>query len=494
MISSKKLIKLAKRWQKFAAIRRKRISFPRLNDDANSCSTSTAANKGHFVVYTADQKRFVVPLSYLENEIIRQLLSMSEEEFGLPSDGPITLPCDAVFMDYIISLLSRGLSRELEIALLNSVTSYRCSSAPLHQEGSKKLIKLAKRWQKFASIRRKRISFPSLYDDADSCSTSSAVNKGHFTIYTADQKRFVVPLSYLENEIIRQLLSMSEEEFGLPSDGPITLPCDAVFMEYIISLLTRGASLLPAKKLPIITVDAPRAKALAKWPEFLIPPSAMTGIPLPSATDDTFFLVTQRLPGRPRHNTQQFRPLSSRFSNKSAGSRAELIRGVDRIARGYKHQVGSKRDFVRLGGADNGGLLRRRGVGMDDTNPTESCHGGSHGRLRNCIHRRSHARYGQGNIAAELRDAVVRQSSGESSVSGFLPPSSLPAIPPSPAYSLQRQATVASLPFDASLTVQQWIRRAVQSPIFRRSSSCSSDKQTDGDDGMNLQQWQWRWS
>nr|GMD84341.1 auxin-responsive protein SAUR68-like [Ipomoea batatas]GME14782.1 auxin-responsive protein SAUR68-like [Ipomoea batatas] len=135
MISSKKLIKLAKRWQKFAAIRRKRISFPRLNDDANSCSTSTAVNKGHFVVYTADQKRFVVPLSYLENEIIRQLLSMSEEEFGLPSDGPITLPCDAVFMDYIISLLSRGLSRELEIALLNSVTSYRCSSAPLHQEG-----------------------------------------------------------------------------------------------------------------------------------------------------------------------------------------------------------------------------------------------------------------------------------------------------------------------------------------------------------------------
>nr|GMC80541.1 auxin-responsive protein SAUR68-like [Ipomoea batatas] len=135
MISSKKLIKMARRWQKFAAIRRKRISFPRLNDDANSCSTSTAANKGHFVVYTADQKRFVVPLSYLDNEIIRQLLSMSEEEFGLPSDGPITLPCDAVFMDYIVSLLSRGLSRELEIALLNSVTSYRCSSAPLHQEG-----------------------------------------------------------------------------------------------------------------------------------------------------------------------------------------------------------------------------------------------------------------------------------------------------------------------------------------------------------------------
>ncbi|XP_031128666.1 auxin-responsive protein SAUR68-like [Ipomoea triloba] len=135
MISSKKLIKLVRRWQKFAAIRRKRISFPRENDDADSCSTSSAVNKGHFAIYTADQKRFVVPLSYLENEIIRQLLNLSEEEFGLPSDGPITLPCDAVFMDYIISLLSRGLSRELENALLVSVASYQCSSASLHQEG-----------------------------------------------------------------------------------------------------------------------------------------------------------------------------------------------------------------------------------------------------------------------------------------------------------------------------------------------------------------------
>ncbi|XP_031127060.1 auxin-responsive protein SAUR68-like [Ipomoea triloba] len=135
MISSKKLIKLAKKWQKFAAIRRKRISFSRQSDDTDSCSTSSPANKGHFAIYTADQKQFVVPLSYLENEIIRQLLNMSEEEFGLPSDGPITLPCDAVFMDYIISLLSRGLSRELENALLVSITSHWCSSAPLHQEG-----------------------------------------------------------------------------------------------------------------------------------------------------------------------------------------------------------------------------------------------------------------------------------------------------------------------------------------------------------------------
>ncbi|XP_031103256.1 auxin-responsive protein SAUR68-like [Ipomoea triloba] len=133
MISSKKLINMAKKWQKFVIIRRKRISFPKQNEEADSCSTSLAVNKGHFVIYTADQKRFVIPLSFLDNKIIRQLLEMSEEEFGLPSDGPITLPCDAVFMKYIVSLLSRGASTELQNALLVSVTSNRCSSASLNQ-------------------------------------------------------------------------------------------------------------------------------------------------------------------------------------------------------------------------------------------------------------------------------------------------------------------------------------------------------------------------
>ncbi|KAH0679740.1 hypothetical protein KY284_020825 [Solanum tuberosum] len=92
MLSTKKLIKMARKWQKFAAMERKRISFPRNGSDVDSCSASSSSivQKGHFVVYTADQSRFVVPLAYLENEVIRQLLSMSEEEFGLPRGGPIT--------------------------------------------------------------------------------------------------------------------------------------------------------------------------------------------------------------------------------------------------------------------------------------------------------------------------------------------------------------------------------------------------------------------
>ncbi|XP_060183789.1 auxin-responsive protein SAUR68-like [Lycium barbarum] len=136
MISIKKLIKMARKWQKFAAKQKKRISFPRSNfHDAESCSTSSSfVSKGNFVVYTTDQKRFVVPLSYLQHEVIRQLLHTSEEEFGLPSDGPITLPCDALFMNYIISLLKRGVAADFQNALLVSLTSSRCSSDSHLQE------------------------------------------------------------------------------------------------------------------------------------------------------------------------------------------------------------------------------------------------------------------------------------------------------------------------------------------------------------------------
>ena len=138
MINTKKLIKMARKWQKFAAMQRKRISFPR----NGSTFSSPIVEKGHFVVYTVDQVRFVIPLAYLENEVIRQLLNMSEEEFGIPCGGPITLPCDSAFMDYIISLISRGVTAgDLHKALLLSIPSSCCSASSLHQEsGNQQLL------------------------------------------------------------------------------------------------------------------------------------------------------------------------------------------------------------------------------------------------------------------------------------------------------------------------------------------------------------------
>ncbi|KAG2303882.1 hypothetical protein Bca52824_032533 [Brassica carinata] len=72
-----------------SSLHRKRISFQR---SSTSTSSSTAVEKGCFVVYTADKARFAFPLSYLSNSIFQELFKISEEEFGLPSGGPITLP------------------------------------------------------------------------------------------------------------------------------------------------------------------------------------------------------------------------------------------------------------------------------------------------------------------------------------------------------------------------------------------------------------------
>ncbi|PHT31120.1 hypothetical protein CQW23_27457 [Capsicum baccatum] len=140
----KKLIKTARRWRKFAAMQKRRISFPRNGSNADSCSTSSSftVEKGHFVVYNIGQRRYVFPLAYLENEAIVQLLNMSEEKFGLPSGGLITLSCDSAFMDYIISLIKKGVTAgDLHKALFLSIPSCCCTSTSyLHQESENQLL------------------------------------------------------------------------------------------------------------------------------------------------------------------------------------------------------------------------------------------------------------------------------------------------------------------------------------------------------------------
>ncbi|KAJ9146085.1 hypothetical protein P3X46_028396 [Hevea brasiliensis] len=132
MISAKKLIKLARKWQKLASLRRKRITMPRTTCeivDAESCSTSYPVENGHFVVYSIDQKRFVLPLEYLNNDVVKELFELAEEEFGLTSNCPLILPCDSGFMEYITDLIRRRMTKDVEKALLISMASIGCSSS-----------------------------------------------------------------------------------------------------------------------------------------------------------------------------------------------------------------------------------------------------------------------------------------------------------------------------------------------------------------------------
>ncbi|PHT31116.1 hypothetical protein CQW23_27453 [Capsicum baccatum] len=145
MLSPKKLIKMFRRWRKFAAMQRKRISFPRNGSNADGCSTSSSytVEKSHFLVNTIDQRRYVFTLAYLENEAIVQLLNMSKEEFGLPSGGPITLSCDSAFMDYIISLIKKGVTAgDLHKALFLSIPSccFTSTSYLLQESGNQQLL------------------------------------------------------------------------------------------------------------------------------------------------------------------------------------------------------------------------------------------------------------------------------------------------------------------------------------------------------------------
>ncbi|MBA0799304.1 hypothetical protein Gohar_009830 [Gossypium harknessii] len=250
MISARKLIKLARKWQKMAAIKRKRITFS---------TTASMVEKGHFVVYSADEKRFMLPLEYLKNEMVMELFTLAEEEFGIPSNGHLILPFDSTFLEYTIGLIKRKASKEVEKALIIvSPINLRVNK----MVSAKKLIQLARKWQRMAAIKRKRITLPTatLDTDTNSSSTSTVAEKGHFVVYSVDQKRFVLPLEYLKNEIVMELFNLAEEEFGVPGNGLLILPCDATFMEYVIALIKKKPS-KDVEKALILSVASSRCSS-----------------------------------------------------------------------------------------------------------------------------------------------------------------------------------------------------------------------------------------
>ena len=126
MLNSKRPLVMAKKWQKMAALGRRRIMSTRTS---TKCSTSVA-HRGHFFVYSMDGGRFMIPIAYLSSTILRELFKMSEEEFGLPSDGPITLTCDSSCMEYIFSLLPFQVSRDVESAMLTTIANTHCLGSP----------------------------------------------------------------------------------------------------------------------------------------------------------------------------------------------------------------------------------------------------------------------------------------------------------------------------------------------------------------------------
>ena len=73
-----------------------------------SFSITKDVPKGYLAVYVWDDskmKRFVIPVSYLNQPSFQELLSQAEEEFGFNHPmGALTIPCRE---DFFIDLISR---------------------------------------------------------------------------------------------------------------------------------------------------------------------------------------------------------------------------------------------------------------------------------------------------------------------------------------------------------------------------------------------------
>ncbi|KAK7312191.1 hypothetical protein VNO77_35875 [Canavalia gladiata] len=124
MISSKKITHMAWKWQKQATKQRKKIIWQKSQE--NATKVWTKAEKGHFVVYSVDKRRFVLPLLYLKNNMLRELFKLAEEEYGLSSNVPLTLPCEGTIIEYVIMLIHRNVAKDLEEAVLMSIATRRC--------------------------------------------------------------------------------------------------------------------------------------------------------------------------------------------------------------------------------------------------------------------------------------------------------------------------------------------------------------------------------
>ncbi|CAN1143144.1 Indole-3-acetic acid-induced protein ARG7 [Linum perenne] len=64
-----------------------------------------------YIVYVGEtqKKRFVVPLSYLNQPLSQDLLSMAEEEFGFDHPmGGLTIPCSEELFISVTSNMSRS--------------------------------------------------------------------------------------------------------------------------------------------------------------------------------------------------------------------------------------------------------------------------------------------------------------------------------------------------------------------------------------------------
>ena len=79
----------------------------------------------------------------------------------------------------------------------------------------------------------------SSFTSSRSVSKVVEVPKGYLAVYVGDKlKRFVIPISYLNQPLFQDLLNQAEEEFGYDHPmGGLTIPCTEDTFQHITSRL-----------------------------------------------------------------------------------------------------------------------------------------------------------------------------------------------------------------------------------------------------------------
>ncbi|XP_058730121.1 auxin-induced protein X10A-like [Vicia villosa] len=140
--------------------------------------------KGYLAVYVGDKMRkFTIPVSYLNQPLFQELLNVAEEEFGYDHPmGGLTIP------QYLFLIHSFNIKQTMVFRSIIRRTSFS------RTQGSTKGFE---------------------------------VPKGYLAVYVGDKmKRFVIPVSYLNQSLFQELLNEAEEEFGYDHPmGGLTIPC-----------------------------------------------------------------------------------------------------------------------------------------------------------------------------------------------------------------------------------------------------------------------------
>ncbi|XP_027354816.1 uncharacterized protein LOC113864840 [Abrus precatorius] len=156
-------------------------------------SKSVEVPKGYLAVYVGENvKRFVIPISYLNQPSFQDLLSQAEEEFEY--DHPMG-----------------GLTIPFQIFLSNTSPCFRFIFLGV--------LQLKTMGFHLPGIRRASLT--------KAASKAVEVPKGYLAVYVGEKmKRFVIPISYLNQPLFQELLSQVEEEFGYDHPmGGLTIPC-----------------------------------------------------------------------------------------------------------------------------------------------------------------------------------------------------------------------------------------------------------------------------